>query len=312
MLFRRALLRLAGLPGVEPTIRSSRLTSGVVRRFVAGEAADDAVATARGLAADGIRTTLNYLGEDVVDTAGAEHATGEYLRLLALLDHSDADVNVSVKLTQLGLGFDRSVAAANLERIVTRAAQRDRFIRVDMESSAYTQVTLDLVRTTFERHPNVGVVIQAYLRRSAADIDDLNRRGVRVRLCKGAYREGPDVAFPTAAEVGANYLRLAERLLAEGNRPALATHDPRMIHGALRIIGEQHVPPDRYEWQMLFGVRRDLQRALVNRRYAVRVYVPYGEDWYPYLTRRLAERPANLAFLVGSVLAEARGASGAE
>ena len=306
MIFRQFMLRLASLPAVERFVTRGRSMRGVVRRFVAGERLEDGLAAVRRLNGDGARATLNYLGEDVVDEAGAEHACGEYLKLLEALASTALDANVSIKLTQLGLAFDRELASRNLERVVGRAAELGNFVRIDMESSAYTQVTLDFCQAVRERYPNAGVVIQAYLYRSAADVEDLIRRGTRVRLCKGAYREAAGVAFPNRDQVDANYLVLARRLLEAGEFPALATHDPRMIGGALRFAAVRNISPERFELQMLYGVRRDLQRQIIDRSYGLRVYVPYGGDWYPYLTRRLAERPANLAFLVRTILAEQR------
>ena len=304
MLFRQAMLRVAGLPAVQEFVTRGRAMRGVVRRYVAGESLDEAVAAARGLNAAGMRATLNCLGEDVLDRAAAERARGEYLELLEAIARHGLDANISVKPTQLGLAFDRRLTARNLAALADRAAELGSFVRIDMESSAYTQATLDLFYELFDRQPSVGVVIQAYLYRSAADVEELIRRGARVRLCKGAYREPPSLAYQRKAEVDDSYRRLSARLLEAGTFPALATHDTRMVHHARRFAAARRIGADRYEFQMLYGVRRDLQRRIVAHGYGLRVYVPYGKDWYPYLTRRLAERPANLIFLVNSVLAE--------
>ena len=304
MLFRQLMLRVAALPTVREFVTGSRAMRGAVRRYVAGESIDGAVAAARTLNAAGMRATLNYLGEDVLDEPSAERACGEYLELLESIARHGLDANVSVKLTQLGLGFDRDLTARNLRSIVERAAELESFVRIDMESTAYTRVTLDLFYELFETRSNVGIVIQAYLYRSAADVEELIRRRARVRLCKGAYREPDSVAYQRKGDVDASYRRLSARLLEAGHFPALATHDPRMVQHARRFAAGRGVGADRYEHQMLYGVRRDLQRQIVARGYGLRVYVPYGKEWYPYLTRRLAERPANLLFLVNSTLAE--------
>jgi proline dehydrogenase len=306
MLFREVMLRAAGLPAVENAVRHGRAARGVVERFVAGETLEAAIAAVRRLNADGARASLNLLGEDVASAEAAAGAADEYVRQLEAIAAARLDANISVKLTQLGLAFDRSLAERHLERIVRRAAELDTFVRIDMESSAYTQVTLDLFNRVFERHQNVGVVVQAYLYRSPADVESLIRRGARVRLCKGAYREPPTVAYPNKADVDRGYADLMVRLLERGRFPGLATHDRRLIEFAIHTVEARGIGRDRFEFQMLYGVRRDLQAEVRRRGYGLRVYVPYGAEWYPYLSRRLAERPSNLLFLVSSVLREAR------
>jgi len=207
----------------------------------------------------------------------------------------------------MGLDVDRALCKRNVERIVEQVAQFDNFIRIDMEGSDYTQITLDIFKAIFAARKNVGVVIQAYLYRSEADIRELNASGARVRLCKGAYSEPATVAFPDKADTDANYVKLMQLLLSEGNYPGIATHDERMIEATRAYATRQGIGSDRFEFQMLYGIRRDLQQQLVRDGFRLRVYVPYGEEWYPYMVRRMAERPANLLFVLGGVLRERRG-----
>ena len=286
---------------LESLTRRFPVTRRMVERFVAGEDLDAAMTAVAGLRARGLGTTLDVLGESVADAAA-----GRYLGVLDRLASDGADGNVSLKLTQMGLAVDPLVAAGNLARIAERAATLGAFVRVDMEDSARTAVTLELARAQFTATGNVGVVVQAYLRRSAADIAELNRRGMRVRLCKGAYNEPASVAFPSKAEVDASFAQLMERLLLDGTYPALATHDERLIADAVELAARHGISSDRYEFQMLYGVRRDLQERLVAEGHTVRVYVPWGTEWYPYFMRRLAERPANLLFLLRSMAREGR------
>lgn len=283
---------------LEAAIRRVPLSRRMVGRFVAGEDLDATMAAVAGLRAHGLATTLDVLGESVTDARAAEAAAGRYLELLDRLAAEGADGNVSLKLTQMGLGLGPEVAAANLGRVAERARRHRAFVRVDMEDSARTGVTLDVARAQFGRTGNVGVVIQAYLRRSEADVAALDRDGIRIRLCKGAYNEPATVAFPTKAEVDASFSALAERLLVDGTYPAFATHDERLIREIVALAKRHGVPPAQYEFQMLYGIRRDLQERLMAAGQTVRVYVPWGTEWYPYFMRRLAERPANVLFLV--------------
>lgn len=283
---------------LERAIRRFPLSRRMVGRFVAGEDLDAVMAAVAGLRAHGLATTLDVLGESVTDAGAAEAAAARYLELLDRLATDGADGNVSLKLTQMGLGLGPEVAAANLARVADRAAGHGAFVRVDMEDSARTAVTLDLARAQFARTGNVGVVIQAYLRRSEADVAALDREGIRVRLCKGAYNEPATVAFASKAEVDRAFLALAERLLLDGTYPAFATHDERLIREIGAVAKRRDIPPTRYEFQMLHGVRRDLQERLTAAGQTVRVYVPWGTEWYPYFMRRLAERPANVLFLL--------------
>ena len=266
-------------------------------RFVAGEALHHAVAAAHRLNHAGFRVSLDHLGEDVRDPAAADAAVDDYLGLVATIQREQLHSGISIKLSQLGLALDAAACQARLERLLAAAAAAGVFVRIDMESSAHTQATLDVVRAVWPRFHNVGVVLQAYLYRTGQDVEDMLALGATVRLCKGAYREPPEVAYQTRAEVDASYARLARRLLEASTYAALATHDPQLIARAQADATALGRAPDSFEFQMLYGVRRDLQHALLRAGHRVRIYVPYGREWYPYLTRRLAERPANLLFL---------------
>ncbi len=270
----------------------------VSSRFVAGLEAEEVLAATAALNRDGLTATLDSLGENVHTPEEAERSAGMYHGRLGALGARGRGANVSGKLTPMGMDLDPALAEGIVGRLVEHAARVDTFLRVDMEGSAYTQATLDLVCRLHRRFPGrVGVVIQAYLRRSEDDIRRLLGEGIRIRLCKGAYQEPPALAFPNKADVDANYLKLTELLLCSGVYHGIATHDPKMIAGTERIARERDLPTDSFEFQMLYGVRRDLQRSLVARGYRMRVYVPFGREWYPYFMRRLAERPANVLFL---------------
>jgi proline dehydrogenase len=279
-------------------METSAIARKLAQRFVAGETLEDALRVARKLNAEGITVTLDHLGESVGNLAEAQAARDVYIRTLEAIHENGIQGNVSLKLTQFGLDLAYEHALSNVEQLVRRARDLGSFVRVDMESSAYSQQTLDLVRDLFARYGPVGVVIQAYLYRSAADVDDLNRAGIRVRLCKGAYLEPPSVAFPAKAEVDRSFLELARVLLEKGSYPAIATHDEQIIEQLKRFAKERGIARDRFEFQMLYGIRRDLQRKLVAEGWRMRVYVPFGGAWYPYYMRRLAERPANLLFIL--------------
>jgi proline dehydrogenase len=285
---------------------SGPLARPLVRRFVAGEMLGDALPVVRRLNDAGLTVTLDYLGESVASAVEAGQAALQYVAILHALERQGARSNASLKLTQMGLDVDRALAVRNLERIVAQAAQFGNFIRIDMEGSEYTQVTLDIFKQLFARRKNVGVVIQAYLYRSEADVRELNELGARVRLCKGAYSEPASVAFPDKADTDANFVKLMQLLLSEGTYPGIATHDERMIEATREFAAREDIPPDRFEFQMLYGVRRDLQDQLVRDGYGMRVYVPYGKEWYPYMVRRLAERPSNMLFVLRGVLRERR------
>jgi proline dehydrogenase len=303
---RQGLLWLSEHQGVFNFVRRNGLARRFASRFVAGETIESAVAAARELASRGITASLDFLGESVAAEREAVAACEQYLRMIDRMAASGVEVNVSLKLTQMGLDIDEDLCTRNVTAILERAQAVSGFVRLDMEGSDYTQRTLDFFRhRLFDRFgKHCGVVIQAMLRRSEADVAQLVGMGARVRLCKGAYLEPPTVAFPDKADVDKNYVRLMERLLAEGNYPGIATHDEAIISHARRFVERQRIGADRFEFQMLYGVRRDLQEQLRRAGFNMRVYIPFGTQWYPYLMRRLPERPANIAFILGNVVKE--------
>jgi proline dehydrogenase len=275
------------------------------RRFIAGETVEEAVEAARRLESRGLTQTLDYLGESVGSITEADAVTRDYLIILDKIVASDAGRNISLKLTQLGLDIDRVTALDNLRRILEPATTHGFFVRIDMENSPYTDVTLDIFETLWGLgYRNLGVVLQSALYRSEADLTRILALGARVRLVKGAYREPPSVAHQLKADVDAAYIRMSTTLLERGTFPALATHDPDIIEAAKRIAAERGVAKDRFEFQMLYGIRRDLQSALIADGYGMRVYVPFGRQWFPYFMRRLGERPANVAFVLRSLFRE--------
>jgi proline dehydrogenase len=310
-LWRDTVLGVTTQPAVEQFVVGHALARPLRDRFVAGETIDTALAVTRGLNAAGFRVSLDHLGEDVRDGAAADAAVGAYAALVAAISHAGVNSGISIKLSQLGLRLDPRACQERLERVLGAAARAGAFVRIDMESSADTQATLDLLRAVWPRYQQVGVVLQAYLRRTARDLADVLALGATVRLCKGAYREPAHVAYASKTEVDAQYARLARTLLEADTYAALATHDPALIDRARADAAALGRSRDSFEFQMLYGVRRDLQDALRRDGYRVRIYVPYGREWYPYLTRRLAERPANLLFLARSLWAEAHGARAA-
>jgi proline dehydrogenase len=282
------------------------LARPLVRRFVAGESLSEAIENVQKLNAAGVTATLDYLGESVNTAEEASFAATQYIGILHAIERAGAQCNASLKLTQMGLDVNRALCRRNVERIAAQAAQFGNFIRIDMEGSDYTQTTLDIFKSIFASYQNVGIVIQAYLYRSVADIHELNALGARVRLCKGAYNEPATVAFPDKDETDANFIKLMQLLLSEGNYPGIATHDEKMIEATREYAAEHGIAPDRFEFQMLYGIRRDLQEQIVRDGYRLRIYVPYGAEWYPYMMRRMAERPANLLFVLSGVLRERR------
>jgi proline dehydrogenase len=302
-----ALLYLANQRPIYRFVMRHDLLRGFAWRYVAGEELADGVVVAQALNMQGLKVSLDHLGESVTNAHEAAAATQAYLPALEAIAAEGLDANISLKLTQLGLDISREQCVAHLRQILDRARARgDIFVRLDMESSAYTDRTLDLHEELWDAgYRNVGIVLQAYLYRTPADLERALRLGTRVRLCKGAYREPPEFAWPSKAAVDASFGHLMERLLLEGNYPAIATHDERLIRHAQDFARRNRIAPDRFEFQMLFGVRRDLQFQLARQGYNVRVYVPYGRNWYSYLMRRLAERPANLAFFLRSLAQEA-------
>ncbi|HEX6558220.1 MAG TPA: proline dehydrogenase family protein [Longimicrobiales bacterium] len=277
----------------------------MARRFVAGETIDDGILACRELNRAGMSITLDQLGESVSNREEARQAADMYIATIDRLVVEGIDGNVSLKLTQMGQDIDTGFLRENVGRVIDRAREHDMFVRFDMEDSAHTEPTLSFFRSLWgEGYRNIGVVIQSYLRRSKGDIEQLNAEKVRVRLCKGAYKEPEAVAYPLKSDVDANYVRLMQLLLEHGNYPAIATHDEAMIQATRDFAKQRAIDPSRFEFQMLYGIRRDLQQMLVRAGYKVRIYVPFGDAWYPYLMRRMAERPANLFFIVNAVARE--------
>jgi len=283
-----------------------RSQASFARRFIAGEQIDEAIAAAGKASARGVLITLDLLGESVTNLDGAAAATREYLDVVEAMIASGIERNISLKLTQLGLDVDKATAIDNIRKILERAEPAGFFVRIDMEGSAYTDVTLEIFETLWRHgYRQIGVVLQSALYRSEErDLPRVNALGARIRLVKGAYKEPKSVAHQKKADVDAAYARMMRTLITDGNYAALATHDPQMIEVAREWAREHGVAPDRFEFQMLFGIRRDLQRMLVNAGYRVRVYVPFGREWFPYFMRRLGERPANTLFVLRSVLRE--------
>lgn len=282
-----------------------RRPESFARRFVAGETLDDAIAAARTLEASGFQITLDLLGESVSTIEAAAEATSAYVSMLGAIDAAGIGRNISVKLSQLGLDIDHATTVDNLRRILDPADRAGFFIRIDMEGSGYTGPTLDVFETVWTiGYRNVGVVLQSCLRRSEADARRVNAIGGRIRLVKGAYREPRSVAYQKKSEVDAAFVSLMQLLLIDGTRPAIATHDPAMLEATTAFARERGVGPDRFEFQMLYGVRRDLQAAVRREGYGLRVYIPFGREWFPYFMRRLGERPANVGFVVRSLIAE--------
>ena len=283
-------------------VETSPVSRKLTRRFIAGQTLEDALEVCRRLSREGITATLDRLGENVTSLEEAAAARDSYLLGLERLAALNIGGTTSIKLTQFGLDFSVETCLANVRRLVARAKELGTMVEIDMESSDYTDRTLQIVTTLHDEFAAVRAVIQAYLRRTAKDVAMLCEKGVPVRLCKGAYDEPHTVAFPSKSEVDDNYQRQTRILLDCGNDPAIATHDEKMMRAALAYIREKKIPPGRFEFQMLYGIRRDLQRRVVAEGYRLRLYVPYGDAWYPYFMRRLAERPANVLFLLRNVL----------
>lgn len=273
----------------------------VSRRFVAGMTVEEAIAAATQLNREGIAVTLDSLGESVTDAPHAEASAAVYHRLLEEIAAHNLRANVSLKLTQMGMdvpGSGPELAERVVGNLVEHAARYNNFVRIDMEGSDYTEATIALTEHLYARFPGaVGTVLQAYMYRTEADADRLLKQGIRIRLCKGAYKEPADLAFPVKSDVDANYIKLAERLITSGVFCGIATHDEAIISEICRFTSAHRLEKSAFEFQMLYGIRRDLQRKLVAKGYGVRVYVPFGAEWYPYFMRRLAERPANVLFL---------------
>jgi len=293
---RSTLLKLSENKSFARWVTSNQTTRKMSHRFVAGETLKEALAATRVCNDQGMLVSLDYLGENVATAADAHRARDAYLEVFDKIAAENLHANVSCKLTQLGLDISPEFCEGQLLSIVERAASYGNFLRVDMEGSLYTARTIDVVKRVRSRTPAVGTVIQAYLYRSEQDVHDLLAYRCRIRLCKGAYKEPPEVAFPKKQDVDANYVKLMQMLLPSGIYHGIATHDPRMIAATIRCAAEKKISKDDFEFQMLYGVRTDLQRQLVRDGFRLRIYIPYGQDWFPYFMRRLAERPANLAF----------------
>jgi proline dehydrogenase len=279
--------------------------SGFARRFIAGETVHEAIEAAQALEHDGLSVTLDLLGESVTKPPEAKRTTREYLQIVDTMVDAEVSRNLSLKLTQLGLDIDRATAIDNLRRVLDFAQRFEFFVRIDMEGSRYTQPTLDMFETIWSLgYRNCGIVLQSMLRRTDEDVRRMIQLGARVRLVKGAYKESWRVAYASKREVDHAYVRQTEALVINGQYPGLGTHDPKIIEMAKTIARANNAGPDRFEFQMLYGIRRDLQAALVADGFRVRVYIPFGREWFPYFMRRLGERPANVGFVLRSLLRE--------
>ncbi len=302
MLFRTLILKLAKNEALINFIAEMAKRSGLAGRFVAGESIEEAMPVVQELNDKGIVTSLNLLGEEVSDKDEAERSAQSYISLLKAIHENRVESNISIKLTQLGLGIHRQVCAEHLKAILDTARALNNFVRIDMEGSRYTQDTLDLFQETLSLYGNhVGVVIQAYLYRSQEDVRQLSAVGCNIRLCKGAYMEPADIAFPKRQDVDRNFIKLLELLLLSSSYTAIATHNVEMIERTHRFTAQHDVPLSRYEYQMVYGVGHEYRNQIIQRGNKMRVYVPFGTHWAPYMVRRLAERPANLLFLLKSL-----------
>ncbi|HEX6778384.1 MAG TPA: proline dehydrogenase family protein [Ktedonobacterales bacterium] len=301
-MLRGTLLYLADRRSIRQFVTHNRLGRSSARRFVAGETLEEAIQATRALNQRGLTVSLDHLGENVTDATEAASAAQDYSKILDAIKQSGLDANISIKLTALGLDIDAALCEENVRQVLDRAKSYSIFVRVDMEGSAYTERTLNLGGKLREDYEGVGTVIQSYLYRSAKDVENLIASKTRVRLVKGAYKEPPEIAYPRKEDVDRNYQQLMRLLLTHGNYPAIATHDVAMIQEAKTFASQNNIDKSRFEFQMLYGIRRDLQEQLIREGYNVRVYVPYGTQWYPYLTRRMAERPANLIFVMSNAI----------
>lgn len=297
--FRGPVLAVADRPFIKDFVSGNRLMQGVVDRFVAGEDLETALDLIQPLTEHGITFTLDELGENVSTSGEAEAAVASYVHILKRASERGLEPNISIKLTMLGLDLDEDLTRANVEPILAAAQSVGGFVRIDMEGSAYTARTLEIFEEFHDRYPeNIGIVLQTCLRRTEADCEAMIERGARVRLVKGAYAEPAEVAYQEKASVDAQFVKLMKRLLTSGKFPAIATHDPALIQTARDFTEKRDISREGWEFQMLYGVRREEQLALKVDGYGMRVYVPYGPSWYPYFTRRIAERPANAFFVL--------------
>ena len=304
MVTRDALLYLSRHEGLKDFATRFSPLKKLTTRFVAGENIEETIVAIRELNAHGCTASFDHINESVTSVAETEEEVREYMRILARIDDTGIRSNVSIKLTQFGLDVDPELTYKNARTVVAEAARRGNFVRVDMEASNVTQITIDIFKRLRAEYGlnDVGIVVQSYLRRTERDVEDLLKIPARIRLCKGAYNEPPEVAFPDKKDVDENYIRLMRVLLSSGVYHGIATHDPRMIEATVAHAARERIGKDAFEFQMLYGVRRDLQEQLARDGYPVRVYVPYGKHWYPYFMRRLAERPANVWFVLKNML----------
>ncbi len=297
------LLYLSGRTWLRRWMENSPLSKKLTSRFVAGQTLRDGIRVLQALSRERIQGTLDFLGENVASLDDAARSKNAYLEAQDEIRHSGLRATVSIKLTQFGLDLSEAACVRNVTALLDRARDMNSRVEIDMESTAYTDRTLKIITGLQESHPGrVRAVIQAYLFRSEADVRMLSSLRIPIRLCKGAYLEPPTLAFARKADVDANYLKLMRILLTEGTEPAIASHDENVLRQVLTFIRERSIPPDRFEFQMLYGIRRDVQRELISRGFNLRLYVPYGDAWYPYFMRRLAERPANLLFLAKNLV----------
>jgi proline dehydrogenase len=300
-MLRSLLLHLSKSESARSLLSRNSFGRLLAQRFIAGEELDDAVRVVRRLNQQGLAATLDYLGEEVTEPAAAHDAGATYVNLLDRIAGEGLRSHISIKLTQLGLALDPDLAREQLRLLTRRAVYHQNFVRIDMEGSTYVDNTLRLFREVDAPRETLGLVIQSYLHRSERDVGELLRVGARIRLVKGAYNEPAEIAFRAKSDVDANFMKLMKMLLSSGGYHAIATHDTRMIAATQDFARARHLGPDRFEFQMLYGIRRQLQRDLAARGYRVRVYVPFGKQWYPYFMRRLAERPANVLFLARQI-----------
>ncbi len=279
----------------------SRIGRRLSMRFVAGMSVEDALAATAATNARGMSVSVDNLGENVTNLEEARESAHLYHEMVDAITARKMNANVSLKLTHMGLDVDEKASRVIVNEVVAHAARQKNFVRIDMEGSPYTQKTLDIVRELHAQPGNagsVGAVIQAYLHRSQKDVEELCAEGIRIRLCKGAYKEPPEIAYQDKADVDANFVKLMQIMLKSGTYHGIATHDPKMIDATIDFARREKIAPSSFEFQMLYGVRRDLQEKLVRDGWGMRVYIPFGTEWYPYLMRRLAERPANAIFIL--------------
>ncbi len=301
-MLRDTLLYLAHNDNVRSFVTHNRATRGVSRRFVAGEALDEAIQVARTLNSQSMHVSLDHLGENVSEEHEAKATAQDYIATLDRIKQAGVDANISIKLTALGLDISQELCEQNVRTILQHTQQYPIFVRIDMEGSDYCKRTIDIALRMHEQFEHVGTVIQSYMYRSRKDVEQLIAQGVRVRLVKGAYKEPKSIAYQEKKDVDHNFVQLMMLLLLRGNYPAIATHDEAIINATCKFARDNGISRSAFEFQMLYGIRRDLQGKLVNQGYNMRIYVPYGSQWYPYLMRRMAERPANLVFVMSNAL----------